>query len=62
MTALCSTGKPTGFIHKPQLDRLIAVPIQRLDLQNMAWPCLDNRDRDNPALLVEKLSHADLSA
>ncbi len=49
-----------GEIHQTQLDRIVAVLLDGLALDDDAGPRLNNSYRDHAALTVEDLRHPDL--
>ena len=62
MTTLTAAGQPPGLIGKAQLDRLVAISLDRANLQHVARASLDDRHRDYLPRLIVELRHPDLAA
>jgi hypothetical protein len=62
MATLATTGKTPRLVAKPQLNRLIAIGLNRPQLQHNARTGLYDRDGNQVARLVVHLRHSNLAA
>ncbi len=62
VTTLAAIGQTPGFVAKTQLHRLVAVTLDRAQLQHVTGPGLNYRDGNGIAVVVENLCHPDLAA
>jgi hypothetical protein len=62
MTTFTAAGEPAGLVEIAQLHGFISVALLGAQLQDLTRTGLEDRNRDDIALIVKYLRHPDLAA